>query len=395
MAAALNPQYRRILLIDDEPGIRKMMSLDLRTDGYEVFTAADGESGLVVFDRELPQIVLTDLKMPGMDGLEVLRRVKQRSPEAEVIVITGHGDLESAIQSLQLRASDFITKPVNSRALEVALDRATERLALRAQLQAYTDDLEAKVAEATAKVVASERLAAVGEVVASLAHSIKNMLTGLKGGAYMVQKGLDQKSFDAVGEGMEMLGRNLRRVANLVGDLLTLSKPRDPNWEEADAAELIQEASQCMGDAARCQKVALVVEPPQPARIPCRVDIKAIRDSLHNLISNAIDAAAGRPGARVTLRARGSEEEVIWEVADNGPGVAPEALRHLFQGFYSSKGSAGTGLGLMVTDKNAREHGGRVEMENRPGAGATFRMVLPLGLDQDMEDRGEAVAGGG
>ena len=395
MAAALNPQYRRILLIDDEPGIRKMMSLDLRTDGYEVFTAADGESGLAVFDRELPQIVLTDLKMPGMDGLEVLRRVKQRSPEAEVIVITGHGDLESAIQSLQLRASDFITKPVNSRALEVALDRATERLALRAQLQAYTDDLEAKVAEATAKVVASERLAAVGEVVASLAHSIKNMLTGLKGGAYMVQKGLDQKSFDAVGEGMEMLGRNLRRVANLVGDLLTLSKPRDPNWEEADAAELLQEASQCMGDAARCQKVELVVEPPQPPRIPCRVDIKAIRDSLHNLISNAIDAAAGRPGARVTLRARGSEEEVVWEVADNGPGVAPEALRHLFQGFYSSKGSAGTGLGLMVTDKNAREHGGRVEMENRPGAGATFRMVLPLGLDQDMEDRGEAVAGGG
>ena len=139
----------KILVIDDEESIRKLLNLSLAHKGYEVLTADDGEKGVEIFQRESPPIILTDIKMPGMDGVEVLRRIKQINPEAEVIVITGHGDMNLAIRSLQLDASDFITKPITDEALSVALSRARERLDIRRKLKEYTNNLEDKVKEAT------------------------------------------------------------------------------------------------------------------------------------------------------------------------------------------------------------------------------------------------------
>ncbi|MCP4667464.1 MAG: response regulator, partial [Deltaproteobacteria bacterium] len=114
----------KVLIIDDEEGIRKVMSITLEDAGYEVLTAGDGERGIQLCRRESPHIVITDIRMPGMDGIEVLKRVKENHPDKEVIVVTAFGDLDIAIRALQLDASDFITKPVNSEALFVALERA-------------------------------------------------------------------------------------------------------------------------------------------------------------------------------------------------------------------------------------------------------------------------------
>ena len=126
--------------------------MSLKSNGYEVLTAEDGKSGLEVFGKEAPPIVLTDIKMPGMDGIEVLKRIKEISPETEVIVVTGHGDMDVAIQSLQLEASDFVTKPIVDEALTIALKRAEERLRLRRMLKEYTDNLEDKVKKATEEI---------------------------------------------------------------------------------------------------------------------------------------------------------------------------------------------------------------------------------------------------
>ncbi|MDY6950176.1 MAG: response regulator [Thermodesulfobacteriota bacterium] len=139
----------KVLLIDDEEPVRKIVGLYLRSKGHEVITAPDGKTGVELFHQERPPIVLTDVKMPGMDGLEVLRKVKEISPETEVIVITGHGDMNLSIQALQLDASDFVTKPVGNEALSVALRRAEERFDTRRTLRSYTEDLENNVKEAT------------------------------------------------------------------------------------------------------------------------------------------------------------------------------------------------------------------------------------------------------
>ncbi|MFW5487615.1 MAG: response regulator [Desulfovibrio sp.] len=120
----------KILVIDDESPTLSMFRLFLETYQHEVLTAENGEDGLKLFERETPPVVLTDIKMPGMDGIEVLKRIKQSSPLTEVIIITGHGDMELAIQALNLDAADFVHKPIQKTALDKALERAAERIRL-------------------------------------------------------------------------------------------------------------------------------------------------------------------------------------------------------------------------------------------------------------------------
>jgi len=139
-----NQREWKVLFIDDEAGIRKVMSIALADAGYSVLTAEDGETGIRMSRDLAPQIVITDIRMPGMHGLEVLRRIKEEDPEKEVIVVTGYGEMDTAIQALQLNASDFITKPINTDALFVALDRAKDRFSTRKALQDYTALLEEK-----------------------------------------------------------------------------------------------------------------------------------------------------------------------------------------------------------------------------------------------------------
>ncbi len=117
----------KILVIDDEKPTLSMFKLFLAAYGYDVHTAENGEEGLVMFEKIKPDIVFTDIKMPGMDGIEVLRRIKQGPASCQVIIITGHGDMEKAVQALDLDASDFINKPVERRALNSALARAEKR----------------------------------------------------------------------------------------------------------------------------------------------------------------------------------------------------------------------------------------------------------------------------
>lgn len=137
------PMDWRVLLVDDEEGIRKVMRITLEDAGYRVETAADGADGLSRCERFAPQILITDVRMPGMDGLELLAAVKQRQPEIEVIVMTAFGQMDLAIRALQLDASDFITKPLHDDALFLALQRARDRFRARRQVQDYTTLLEA------------------------------------------------------------------------------------------------------------------------------------------------------------------------------------------------------------------------------------------------------------
>ncbi|MFP3869596.1 MAG: sigma 54-interacting transcriptional regulator [Syntrophobacteria bacterium] len=169
----------KILVIDDEHSTLSMLRLLLRASGYTVLTADRGEKGLEIFRQEEPRIVLVDIRMPGMDGIEVLKRLKEGAPAVEVIVITGHGDMEIAIQALKHDASDFINKPIQKDVLHVALRRAEEKIRLKKQLEDYTHNLEAKVEEATAELAKScrqlETLYEISQLVAEM-NSLEGIL---------------------------------------------------------------------------------------------------------------------------------------------------------------------------------------------------------------------------
>lgn len=164
----MNP---KLLLVDDEEGIRKVLGISLMDMGYTVLTAENGQEALAVFRAENPPIVLTDIKMPLMDGIQLLQAIKSENPETEVIMITGHGDMDLAIKSLKLEATDFVTKPIHDSILEIALKRATERIMMRDQIRRYTENLEKLVEEKSARLVQLERLTAIDQAVEGLSRA--------------------------------------------------------------------------------------------------------------------------------------------------------------------------------------------------------------------------------
>jgi len=172
----------KLLLADDEEGIRKVLGIYLADSGFEVLTAENGLQALDVFRKEHPAIVLTDLRMPGLDGIELLRTIKSERPDTEVVMITGHGDMDLAIESLKLEATDFVTKPINDDVLDIALKRAQERIAMRGQLREYTENLESRVRQQAARLVEAERLAAIGQALEGISSAFRDMAGEVEGG---------------------------------------------------------------------------------------------------------------------------------------------------------------------------------------------------------------------
>lgn len=499
-----------LLLIDDEEGIRRVLSLSLRRDGYQVLTAEEGEKGVEMFRQDLPPVVLTDIKMPGMDGIEVLKRVKQIEPDTEVIVITGHGDMELAIRALQLGASDFITKPVSDDALSIALKRAEQKLEMKRRLKEYTHDLENMVKAATqelrrryefedkliqgsidgivatnekgnivifnqgatrifgysrleairkmhiedlyppeiapeikeglygkkygqehilkwkeAKVKArdgqevpvrfsgailyekgevvgsvgflqdlreikwleqelirSERLAAIGQTVAGLAHCVKNILYGLKGGVYVVNTGLKNNNSEQLKTGWDMVNRNIGKISDLVMDLLSYSKEREPEYRRCLLNAVTGEVCDLMELSAREFGIKLDRNF-DPGLGEVSLDPKGIHRCVLNLVSNAMDACRfdlDREKEHVVEVKTTLEDKdmVVIEISDNGCGMDDEVKNKIFTSFFSTKAGAGTGLGLLVTQKIISEHGGTISVESEAGKGSTFTIRLPL-----------------
>jgi len=170
-----------ILLVDDEDGIRTVLGLSLADMGYRVHTASSGEEALRLFHEVQPDIVLTDIKMPGVSGIDLLCRIKAISRGTEVIMITGHGDMDLAIQSIKQDATDFITKPINDDVLEIALGRARERLAMRESLRRHTENLEQMVSEQAARLVEQERQLAALQVAEGFADGMRTLYNSIDG----------------------------------------------------------------------------------------------------------------------------------------------------------------------------------------------------------------------
>ena len=372
---------KTILIVDDEEGIRKVLGIALSDMGYEVLTAENGAAALRVFKAARPPIVLADIKMPEMDGIELLRRLKQMRPETEVIMITGHGDMDLAIKSVKYEATDFVTKPINDEVLEIALNRAQERIAMRQKINQYTQNLEQLVRDKTRKLVEAERLAAVGQTVAGLSHAIKNITGGLKGGTFVLEKGIELGDQKYLMQGWEMIKGNVDKITHLSLDLLNYAKDTDLNIQVCDPNKPAREVVDLMRPRAKEHGIALRSDFAQSLGT-CHFDADLIYRGLLNLVTNAIDACINDgPDSRsrkVTVRTKKTRGWAVeYQVLDNGCGMNAEIKKNIFKRFFSTKGSEGTGIGLMITKKIVDEHKGVIEVESEAGAGSKFILRLP------------------
>ena len=223
----------------------------------------------------------------------------------------------------------------------------------------------------------AERLAAVGQTIAILSHHIKNILQGVRGGSYLIDMGLKQHDEDLIGRGWKIVEKNQDRIYHLVMDMLTYSAERKPALQIANLNDVVRDVCELMETrAAECQVElisTLSEQVPESA-----FDPEGIHRAVLNIVTNAIDAVEGTSGGRVTVETGfdSTSNELHVLVRDNGPGIPAAQQAMLFNIFESTKGSRGTGLGLAVSQKILREHGGDILVESREGEGATFRLTL-------------------
>jgi len=227
-------------------------------------------------------------------------------------------------------------------------------------------------------MVQAERLAAVGQTIATLSHHIKNILQGIRGGSYLVDMGLEGDDLAMVRKGWDIVNRNQNKISSLVMDMLSFGKEREPDPVPSDLTALIAEIVETVHQ--RAEELGATIRWQPPAGMPALLfDPEGISRAVLNVVTNALDAVDGRPDPTIAIetgidRAAGVARIVV---TDNGAGMATETLGQIFNVFVSTKGARGTGLGLAVSRKILREHGGDIRATSRVGAGSTFVMEFP------------------
>ncbi|PID40963.1 MAG: hypothetical protein CR984_00475 [Proteobacteria bacterium] len=256
---------------------------------------------------------------------------------------------------------------------------------------AFFQDLR-EIKQLERELVNSERLAAVGQTVAGMAHCIKNILHGFKGGSYLVDVGLERDNTQKLRKGWAMIQRNITRTSDLVMDLLSYSKQREPEYEICRPNDIAEDVCELLEGVAAENDVAMVRQFSEEIR-PVVMDPRTIHRCLMNLVTNAIDACIFDPAVdkehKVTLiTTKENGNTIRFDVQDNGSGMTDDVKAKLFSSFFSTKGVKGTGLGLLVTAKLVEEHKGTIDVESEEGRGATFSLRFPARLPDAEEKDG-------
>ncbi|HND52597.1 MAG TPA: ATP-binding protein [Pirellulaceae bacterium] len=227
-------------------------------------------------------------------------------------------------------------------------------------------------------MVQAERLAAMGQTIATLSHHIKNILQGIRGGSYLIEEGLKATETDLIRRGWRIVEKNQEKISNLVMDMLTFSKEREPEMVPAQLNEVVGDCVELMQVRARDAKVTLDWTP-APDLPEMTFDPDALHRAVLNVITNAIDACEKREAGRVAVSCEHDAQNGVLRVVveDNGEGIPPDDIRRIFSVFESRKGNRGTGLGLPVSQKILREHGGDIFVESTPDVGSRFRLEFP------------------
>jgi len=384
---------KKILVIDDDPRILQTFARYLQRSGYEVLMAEDGTEGVRRYAEELPILVFTDVLMPPPNGFAVLRAIHELNRDAEVVLITGHGDMGMAIEAVRVGAADFIQKPVTPELLATALGRAEERLRLKGELRAaqasltqYTADLESRVAARTQELVAAnvqlqflDRLKA--KFITDISHELRTPLAHI----YLLLELLETKP-EKHAEYQAALKTQVAQLTHTIEDIMAFAEldlhKTELTMASFDLNALVQKVTEPYQACGTAAKLCLCFEP--DAALPLVLGNPAqIARLVGELVDNAVNYTIA---GTIVVRTRHEVEQqrICLEVADTGRGIDSEDLPHLFERFYRGKriGSSnipGTGLGLAIVKEVLAIHDWTIEVESQVGMGSTFRVYIPLG----------------
>ena len=387
-----------ILVVDDELGPRESLKLIL-TPTYEVITANDGREGLAKFETAQPDMVVSDIRMPNMTGIELMKAIKARSPETPFVLITGYGTLESAQEAVRVGAFDYISKPYNVQEIRKVAAKALEEVSKRrefhqtvARLQSMNSQLEQQICELDQK-------ATLGDLSAEMIHDLNNPITVLRGYIALLEDSLGSKTSHPVGEEKEFLAiikEQIERCVRLTRKFLDYARNQRQAWDRENLNDILQDTLFVLRVRMRQQHIDLKTDY-NPLLPHTWVQPTPLRQVFYNLISNAIDAIeAESTNGRITITSSVCQEPagagpardfIEVAIADTGPGIPADVQARLFTPFFTTKPKGkGTGLGLSICRRVVDEHEGRILIESEVGKGTCFRVRIPLRADRPAVD---------
>ncbi|UCE99362.1 MAG: response regulator [Planctomycetota bacterium] len=367
------PEKATILVIDDEIAMRDSCSQVLTKDGFRTETAEDGDSGLKKIRETKPDLVLVDLKMPGMSGMELLEKIADIDPNIVSVVITGYATIESAVEAMKRNAYDFLPKPFTPDQLRIVTKRGLERrrLALEsAQLQ-----LEKEKMKENFITLVSHQLRSP---LASIQQYFEVILGGFAGNVDRKQK-----------EMIEQASKYIDDLLRLVDDWLNMSRIEAgklvEKFEPVDLVHVLSETMELLKPLANDKKVTLEINS-HDSRPVVQGNAETLKQVFTNLISNGINY--NREGGTVAVSTREEDDYLAVEVSDTGIGISQKNLPFIFDEFFRVKSQktravTGSGLGLPIAKRIIEAHNGSIKLTSKLGKGSTFSILLPNAKGKD------------
>ncbi len=377
----------RLLLVDDEAQFRSTLAKRLQKRGVVALQAGSGEECLSILEDHPMDVVVLDVKMPGISGIDALSQITERHAETEVILLTGHAATQDGVEGIKSGAYDYLTKPVEFDHLLGKIIQAYEKI-LGEKQQKEAAEYRARTKQ---QMIATERLAALGTLAAGIAHEINNPLAIINESAGYLESLLQKQEYadmprKAVFEkALKNIGGSVGRARNITHQLLGNVRKTKPILTDVDAFELVLETAQLIKKEAQEKEIVVDLRTAEDLK-PILTDPNQVRQVLINLISNAIHATPQQ--GRISVEVAPTAGGISIAVSDTGTGVPKEHLEKIFEPFFSTKAPGeGTGLGLFVTREIVEKLGGTVEVMSRMGQDTRFTVYIPdQGRPEEMND---------
>jgi two-component system sensor histidine kinase/response regulator len=373
----------RVLVIDDELGIREGCRRALTPHGFEVDVAENGPAGLRKLRESHFDILLLDAMLPGMTGLQVLEQVRKEFPDLICIIITGYATVELAVQAIRQGAHDFIAKPFTAEMLLQVISRELERQRLMKEAR-RVQQLEEEARELARAKAELEKLDAVeGRFMLTMVHILRAPVAVIQNYVQLIRKG-----YVPAEEQPEMLERIEQRAGELLttlDDLLMLAYLKErvgaQDVETVSLADALESVLPAMSERAAQRQIQLQVEiQDRPA---VRANPNHIKALWSHLLDNAIRYTPAGGQVRVTISTDTGQKQAVGAVSDTGIGIPVDEIPRIFEEFYRTEEArrmqeTGTGLGLAIVRQVVEIYGGTIEVQSEVGRGSTFRFRLPL-----------------
>jgi signal transduction histidine kinase len=362
----------RLLIVDDEEALMHALCNILQQQGYVTTGCVSAEAALSILKTASFDLLLTDMMMPGTDGLALVRMALAHDPQMVAVVMTGQGSIETAVQAMRSGVLDYVLKPFKLNTMLPVLQRALsvrtlrlENAALQEQILARTHELE----------TANRELEAYA---ATVSHDLRAPLRGIDGMTQLLAQQLAPVLTPGAQHLIDLIGLRAQRAQRLIEDLLRLSKigRRPLVCAEVDVGLLAREVVDELMQGAAADGPRVVIAADMPV---ANADLQLLRQVLANLIGNSLKFARDTPGAVVEVGGRVSNGFRVFQVKDNGPGFDMRQSGKLFMPFERLKGAEpfeGSGVGLSIVQRIVQRHGGHIWVEAGVGKGACFFFTL-------------------